>query len=408
MQGMEDLKVFRCICGARCKITAHKDGRYTVQCLDRTCAAEYFFQDEHPYFNHENARTEIGDYVIFEAFKKQQGVSLDNQNSKMDANQVKSVHPFIKVDATKSESEATINQGVHPPMRNGVHHSSLQDNIELDKLDHHILILVSERCHERGIVRLTKRPRSTIQKRLTRLQRRGFIKPYYFQTVFQKVKLYDLTQKAEQFLIYNEERQRGTSQDAHTMTTHTPFTTHAMAFKFPILEGEQPKSPKAYRMNNWTGYTFDYTNHTVRSTPSNIIVDVNLTLIADSVDNLVLKYSQLAQKYAVEFAERHKIVIGACQKYKNPHYETKSIPFIQLIAERGEFQTPDLKIDKSRSNGDLEFNEQSARGFEFIVNDMPKEVSEIKNRLNEIMKILEPQNKKQHNTLIDYIAKQKK
>lgn len=62
-----DLKVFHCNCGAPCKITAHRDNLYILHCP--RCGTEYAFLDSHPYFNHDEARTEIGDYVIFEAFK---------------------------------------------------------------------------------------------------------------------------------------------------------------------------------------------------------------------------------------------------------------------------------------------------------------------------------------------------
>lgn len=69
MQGLDDLKVMRCIpgCNTPLKIAAHRDGMFIVECPK--CGLEFGFDDKHPYFNHENAKTEIGDYVIFEAFK---------------------------------------------------------------------------------------------------------------------------------------------------------------------------------------------------------------------------------------------------------------------------------------------------------------------------------------------------
>ena len=60
------LKVFRCFCGARVKITARRDKMYILHCT--RCRTEYGYPDDHPFFTHENALTEVGDYVIFEAF----------------------------------------------------------------------------------------------------------------------------------------------------------------------------------------------------------------------------------------------------------------------------------------------------------------------------------------------------
>lgn len=64
-----ELKVFRCICRAPCKITAHRNHMYILRCVK--CGTEYAFYEDHSYFNHDEARTEVGDYVIFEPFKRQ-------------------------------------------------------------------------------------------------------------------------------------------------------------------------------------------------------------------------------------------------------------------------------------------------------------------------------------------------
>lgn len=304
---------------------------------------------------------------------------MNDQKSKIEGYEGKSDHPFINVVGTEPEAEATNNESDHPPMRNADHPSSM----EIDKLDHHILLLISEKCHERAIIRLTKRPRSTIKSRLDRLKRNGFIKPYYFNTALQRVKLYDLTQKSMMFLIHNEERNAPTSSGAHTMTAQGVFAAHAMSFICDIIEGEQPKNHHGYKPKNWTGYLFEDINHKIRTTRKSIIIDVNLDLGADTIDNLNLKYHTFAQKFAVEFAERHNIVIGQLRKNRNPHYEVGKIPFIKFIADRGEFQTPDIKIDKSRSDGDLEFNERSARAFDFTINQMPGMIAEMKAEMND-------------------------
>jgi len=300
------------------------------------------------------------------------------KNNKDDSiiNKIKSDTPYIRHVAEKSSYIDYNYESDIPPMTKGDTYSSK----EIDKLDHHILILVSERCHENAIIRLTKRPRSTIKDRLDRLKKLGYIKSYYFQTAMQKVKLFELTNKSLQVLIHNDKP-----------LAHSVIKAHAMTFSFSILEGLQPTSSQSYKMQNWTGYVFNYINHIIRTTPRSIIIDINLDLGSDTIDNLNIKYYEFAQKYAVEFAEKHKIKIGCGKRNRNPDYSTINIPIIQCVADRGNFRTKDnkIKIDKSRSNGDLEFSdEQTARNFEFVINNMPLEVQEIKLDIKEIKKIL--------------------
>lgn len=40
---------------------------YILHCVK--CGTEYGFPDDHPYFTHDEARTDVGEHVIFEAFK---------------------------------------------------------------------------------------------------------------------------------------------------------------------------------------------------------------------------------------------------------------------------------------------------------------------------------------------------
>lgn len=251
---------------------------------------------------------------------------------------------------------------------------SQQYSITPDALDIHILRLITEKYHERGIARQTGRRLSTIQYRLERLEKQGLIKSRLESSALSKIKTFELTQKGTKNLIHHD-----------SAPVHTPFTAHSMSFKFPILSGIQPKSPQGYKMTNWMGYVFDYPNHSIRSTPKNIIVDVNLDLGADSVDNLNLKYSQYAQKFAVEFAERYKLTIGAVQRYREPHFTIEDSALGQLVAERGEFVTrTGVMFNKSQSKGDAEFKEEGARAFEFTLNQMPTIVAGLKSGFSEL------------------------
>ena len=98
------------------------------------------------------------------------------------------------------------------------------------------------------------------------------------------------------------------------------FTTHNMRFKFAILNGEQPKSTHPFNMKNWTGYRFISDDYIVTSTPKSIVIDVNQTTDAGSIKDLCLKYAELAQAYANNFAQKHDILIGGIQRDGNPNY----------------------------------------------------------------------------------------
>ena len=112
----------------------------------------------------------------------------------------------------------------------------------------------------------------------------------------------------------------GADQENYTVDKSTLFTTHNMRFKFAILNGEQPKSTHPFNMKNWTGYRFISDDYYITSTPKSIVIDVNKTTDAGSIKDLYLKYAELAQAYANNFAQKHDIIIGKLQRHGNPHY----------------------------------------------------------------------------------------
>jgi hypothetical protein len=243
--------------------------------------------------------------------------------------------------------------------------------ISLDSLDQKIISLVAQNAHARSIAKTLKRPQSTIQLRLHRLEKHQLIIPY--KGVY-GTKLYQVSARLNHLLIHNE-----------TTPFVTPFTAHSMAFKFQILEGDQPRSPRAQKMKNWMSYIFKFPDHTIRTTPRSVIVFINQDLGAASIDDLNLKYSQLAQSYAYKFAEKYHITLGSISKYRDPHFTLEDNPLARIIAERGEVHTTSgLFIDKSRSSGDLEMKEETARAMEFTLNKLPFMTAGFQSKLQEV------------------------
>ena len=149
---------------------------------------------------------------------------------------------------------------------------------------------------------------------------------------------------------------------------HQSFKAHNMSFKFSILEGNQPKSSQAYKISTGTGYVFKSPDHTIRSTPHSIIIDINLDLGAASIDDLNLKYSQLAQSQVYKFAEKHHITLGGISKYREAHFTLKDNPLAKIISDRDEFKTDSgLQINKNHSPVDIEMREETARAMEKIM-----------------------------------------
>ena len=100
----------------------------------------------------------------------------------------------------------------------------------------------------------------------------------------------------------------------------TRFTAHNMSYKFPILSGIQPKSKYPFNMKNWTGYKFIHDDYVVVSTPKSILIDVNQTLGAGSIDDLNLKYAEIAQAHAQNFAKQHDLTLDTPRRGRKPHF----------------------------------------------------------------------------------------
>ncbi len=241
--------------------------------------------------------------------------------------------------------------------------------ISVDSFYLHICRLAANKHHIRSIARILRRPESTVRYRIRKLQQQDLITSY---NGTYSTKLYHISSTLTDLFIHNED-----------LPTLAFFTAHSMSFKFPILEGCQPKSPKGYQTKSWIGYVFRLPDHTIRSTPSNIIVDINQDMGAGSIDDLILKYSQLAQSYAYNFAEKQHLTLGGISRYRAGHFTMEDCALAQLISERGQVCTSSgLHMDKSRSTGDLEMDEQTARSMEFTLNKLPVIAAGLDTRLS--------------------------
>lgn len=252
------------------------------------------------------------------------------------------------------------------------------NGITLDSLDKDIITFAAEYHHARSISRKLNRPESTIRYRLNRMEMAGLITQIIPENekpgAKTKLKCYHISDICATSLIYNDDK-----------SLPTDFSVHNMSFSFPILEGNQPTSSKGQQMNNWTAYIFNFPNHTIRTTTKSIIIFINEDLGAGSIDDLNLKYSQLAQSHAYKFAEKHHIVLGSISKYRQGHFTIEDNALAQIITERGEFKTKSgIMFDKSRSSGDMEMQEKTARAMEFTINKLPALAAGMKSNLEDI------------------------
>ena len=250
--------------------------------------------------------------------------------------------------------------------------------LKLKEIDLDILKLLAEKYHQRKVAKELNKPLATINRRIIRLEKAGLITAH--QGVY-GTKIYTLSNRCPIFqdknptsFIYNE-----------TPASDTVITAHSMSFKFPILAGSQPKSSKAFKTKSWTGYVFNFPDYTIRSTPTSIIIDVNVDLGADSINNLILKYTQIAESKTYKFAEKHHVALGGISKNREGHFTIEDNALAQIVTERGEFQTTSgLMFNKSQSSGDLEGNEQQARAIEYSINTLPELAAGMKSNLEDI------------------------
>lgn len=272
-----------------------------------------------------------------------------------------------------------VNKVRHPIMKKVRHPQGyVQDTYDLvlTPLDWDIIEYLIDDMHIMGMVNSIGKPRSTIRYRVKRLEKAGLLhatKGVYGTKLYKLSK--DLSTQMGESLIHNEDRHRAVD-----------FTAHAMSFKYPLVSGIQPQSKHSYKMKNWLGYVFTFKDHVIRTTPKSIIIDINVDLGAGSINDLNIKYMDVAQPYISNFAKQHRLDLGTPQQYRKPHYTIEDTAIGQILTERGEFKTTGmgLSFDKSKSTGDLEMGERSARAFEFTLNELPHITDKIKSKLYDL------------------------
>lgn len=295
---------------------------------------------------------------------------------------------------TKNDTAQGVQTLRSPPMRNvrsPQGYVQEMNDLVLTPLDWEIIEYLQDDMHVRGISNGIGRSQSTISYRVKRMEKAGLLhatKGVYGTKLYKLSK--DLFTQMNESLIHNEERYPATD-----------FTAHVMTFKFPILNGVQPKSKKSYKMKNWVGYVFKFNDHVIRTTPVSILIDINLDLGAGSINDLILKYMDVAQPYTQNFAQQHKLDLGAPMECRSPHYTIEDTAISQILTERGEFKTKGmgLSFDQSKSTGDLEMGERSARAFEFTLNKLPHITDKINSKLGELNQTTSEEFSKTQSTL---------
>ena len=301
----------------------------------------------------------------------------------------------IADDSPPKNNAAQGGQTVRPPITRNVRPPLVStqeiNKLVLSPLDVEILECVKDDMHVGAMVNSINAPRSTIRYRIKRMVKEGLLIPAkgVYGSKLYKISS-DLPPSLNETLIHNEERHAATD-----------FTAHAMSFKYPVISGVQPKSKHSYKMNNWLGYVFTFNDHVIRTTPKSIIIDINLDLGAGSINDLNIKYMDVAQPYILNFAKEHKLDLGTPQQYRKPHYTIEDTAISHILTERGEFKTKGmgLSFDKSKSTGDLEMGERSARAFEFTLNKLPHITDKINSKLGALNQTTSEEFSKTQSTL---------
>ena len=302
---------------------------------------------------------------------------------------------YIVADSPTKNNTVQGEQTVRPPptrkVRPPVGYVQEMNDLVLTPLDREIIECLKDDMHIRGIVNSICAPRSTIRYRVNRMEKAGLLTATngVYGTKLYKMSSDSPTQMNES-LVHNEERY-----------PKTEFTAHAVAYKYPIISGNQPQSPAKHIMKNWSFYDFTFKNHVIRSTPKSIIIFLNLELSSGSVTDINLKYMDVAQPYIADFAKQYNLCLGTPTLYRDPHYTIEDTAISQLITEQGEFKTKGMGIsfDKSKSTGDLEMGEKSARAFEFTLNKLPYITDKINDKLYQLNQTTTDEFTKTHSTL---------
>lgn len=249
-------------------------------------------------------------------------------------------------------------------------------DLTLSLLDREILGYLQDDMHIRGIANNINVPRSTIRYRVRRMEEAGILisSNGVYGTKLYKISPDSPTQIGES-LIHNEERKQAVD-----------FSAHCMSFSYSIISGTQPKSKNSYHPRNWTGYVFKLGPHRIRSTPSSIIIDLNIVLEADTLINLGIKYMDISQPLVLNFAKEHNLKLGTPVISRKPHFETDDTGIGRVLSEVGSFKTRgmNLTFDTSRSSGDFESDFESAKAFDFTLNQLPGISAELKSKLSDL------------------------
>ena len=255
-----------------------------------------------------------------------------------------------------------------------------KDKTVLDDLDQKILKRLPDGHFCRSLARALKIPRSTIRYRLNKLVKLGIIIPKKHNIADNSSVTYTIAPG-----WVGQSSKGGVIKPVQ----NAPFSAHATCWRFPFIRGVQPKSAFPQKLKHCMFYRFYEECATIISTPKSLLIHVKVDLGADGIDNLNVKYLEVAQSIAHKYAKRFNLALGTPTKSGKTHYALKGMRISELIKDRGTFETAGFIIDDSHGEAHIETkDEELAKGFEFTVMKMPRIVGDMERKIENIHKIM--------------------
>ncbi|UZE92072.1 MAG: Lrp/AsnC family transcriptional regulator [Methanosarcinales archaeon] len=262
---------------------------------------------------------------------------------------------------------------VHPPHGSG-------DKNPLDDLDRKILKLLPNGHYCRSLAQVLKIHRATIQYRLKKMQKSGIIIPERHNIADNLSITYTIAPG-----WVGQSSKGGVIKPVQNAI----FCAHATCWRFPIIRGGQPHSAFPQKLKHCKFYRFYEERATIVSTPKSLLIHVKVDLGADTIDNLNVKYLEVAQSVAKTYAKRFNLALGTPTKSGKTHYAIKGARISELVRDRGTFETSGFEIDDSHGEAHIETkDEQLAKGFEYTVTKMPQVVGDMSQQIENMHKIM--------------------
>lgn len=182
---------------------------------------------------------------------------------------------------------------------------------------------------------------------------------------------------------------------------HQDFKSHEQKYKFELIQDEENLkivnlipcvNLRKLKNNTFKDFYMDSGN-TIRLTSKHICFFSNTRLEADGIDNLNIKYVELAKaevrKFSLEYGIRYNPVPT---KYQPSTFDCISAePFASVLRERGNFNIKSAGIEARVDPSDkgIESNEDNAREIEYRLFKMPIIIKDLQQAMIEQTKAIE-------------------